>query len=171
MRRSTRSNLISTPAKAPSALASTCATWRRRRLVAHVDASAEGAFAGVEIRFDRVERRILPDHDHDRRCQNRRQCRILETASEMLWHDDKTERARGTDRYRFHGYTCAEVMGTADRMSLMALLEDHGRVAAGYAGGDQRTEVLLLCALVQERIADERNERLKLSPRKRDRRL
>src|SRR6266478_1671916 len=56
-------------------------------------------------------------------------------------------------------------------MSLMALLEDHGRVAAGYAVGDQRTEVLLLCALVQERIAHERDERLEFSSFKRDRRL
>ena len=44
-------------------------------------------------------------------------------------------------------------------MSLMALLEDHGRVATGYTVGDQRTEALLLCALVQERIADKRDER------------
>jgi len=41
----------------------------------------------------------------------------------------------------------------------MALLEDHGRVATGYTVGDQRTEALLLCALVQERIADKRDER------------
>ena len=27
---------------------------------------------------------------------------ILETAGEMLGHDDKTERTRGPDRYRMH---------------------------------------------------------------------
>jgi len=54
---------------------------------------------------------------------------------------------------------------------LMALLEDHGRVAAGYAVGDQRAEVLPLCALVQERIADECDERLEFSSGKTDRLL
>src|SRR5215472_16296439 len=51
----------------------------------------------------------------------------------------------------------------------MAVLEGHSRVAAGYAVGDQRTEVLLLCTLVEERIADKPDECLELSSRKMDR--
>src|SRR5262245_42103915 len=56
-------------------------------------------------------------------------------------------------------------------MSLVALLEDHGRVAAGDAVGEQRTKLLLRGALVEERIADERDECLEFSSRERDRRL
>src|SRR5438309_1437813 len=58
----------------------------------------------------------------------------------------------------------------SDGMSLRALLEHHWRVAAGYAVRNQRTEILLFCTLVQERIADERDERLEFSTRKMDRR-
>ena len=64
---------------------------RRRRQMAHVDARAERAFAGVEIGLDGVERRILHHHDHDRRRQDRRQRHILESAGEMVGHDDETE--------------------------------------------------------------------------------
>src|SRR5665213_913048 len=77
-------------------------TNRRRHQMPHVHVRAERTFAGVEIWFDGVERRVLHDHDHDRCRQDRRQCHILETAGEMFGHDDKTERTRGPDRYRLH---------------------------------------------------------------------
>jgi hypothetical protein len=56
-------------------------------------------------------------------------------------------------------------------MPLVALLEKHCRVAAGHAVGDQRTQALFRCALIQERIADERDEGLEFPTRKTDRRL
>src|SRR3984885_13607506 len=84
-------------------LANDAPTNRRRRQMAHVDVRAERTLAGVEIWFDRVERRVLHDHDHYRRREDRRQGHIFETAGQMVGHDDKTERTRGPDRYRLHG--------------------------------------------------------------------
>src|ERR1043166_6534269 len=55
--------------------------------------------------------------------------------------------------------------------SLMAFLEDHGRVATRYAVRDQGAEVLAGCALVQERIADEGDEGLEFYAREDDWRL
>src|SRR5277367_2010198 len=84
-------------------LAGDAPTGRGGGQMAYVDPCAQRAFACVKVWFDRIERRVLHDHDHDRRCQNRGQRRILETAREMVGQDDKSERTRGPDRYGLHG--------------------------------------------------------------------
>jgi len=69
----------------------------------HVDARAERAFAGAQIRLDRVERRVFHHHDHDRRRQNRRQHGVLETVGEVVRSDNQDKRAFGPDWNRPHG--------------------------------------------------------------------
>jgi hypothetical protein len=73
-----------------------------RRQMAYVDPNAYGALARLEIRLDRIERRILHHHDHDGRRKDVRQHGVLEAAGKVLRLDLKGEGAFGANGYLFH---------------------------------------------------------------------
>src|ERR1017187_8660358 len=101
--------------------------------MAHVDARAKCAFAGIQVWLDRVERRVLHDHDHDGGRQDRRQCHILETAGEMLRQHQETERTCGPDRYRLHGLslglTGGDELNTCE-LGIIALMQTSAAAVA-----------------------------------------
>jgi hypothetical protein len=70
--------------------------------MAHVDARAYCALATFEVRFDRVEGRVLHGHDHDWSRQHRRKCRVLEAVGQVLRRHDDGEGTFGPSGYREH---------------------------------------------------------------------